>query len=84
LWRADCLDPVLEELTMSAHNNELKHLAHGGVHLLKHAMETEHGKAVLKQTVGAAVAATVAAPLLLPVLAIGAGVTAAIWWWKKC
>ena len=38
----------------------------------------------MKKAVGTAVAAAVAAPILLPMLAIGAGVTAAIWWWKKC
>jgi hypothetical protein len=65
-------------------NHEWRQAAHGGVHLLKHALESEQGKAMMKKAVGTAVAAAAAAPILLPVLAIGAGVTAAIWWFKKC
>lgn len=65
-------------------SHEWRQATHGAVDLLKHALETDQGKAMLKKAVGTAVAAATVSPILLPVLAIGAGVTAAIWWFKKC
>ena len=69
-------------MSPATQNHDWGHVAHG-VHMLKHAMESEQGKAVMNKAAGAAVAVAAALPVLLPVLAIGAGVTAVLWWWKK-
>lgn len=68
---------------MSQENNWGHVATHATGHLMKHALETEPGKQVVRRAATAVVAVATAIPPLLPLVAVGGAVAGLIWWFSK-